>query len=84
LFLIHSASSTCSGRLVVNDEEVIQVAPPSLAGQVGVVRCGDQAHRLGGSGVEVTEVVRSLLDLIGLQMVLVVHDRVVRRLDVAL
>ena len=65
-------------------DQHVQVLAPALARDVGVVRCGHEADRLRRARIQVARGVRALLDCVRVELVLVVDDHIVGRLDVAL
>ena len=71
-------------RSVVEVHQDVQILAPTLARDIGVVSGWDEADRLGSARVQVARCVRSLLDRVRVELVLVVDDDVVRWLDVAL
>lgn len=71
-------------RCLVVREEVVDITPAPFAGQIGVIRRGDQADCFRRAGVEIAKVVGPLLNFVRAKVVLVVNDYVVRRPDLAL
>ena len=76
--LLHLLLCTLPLTLVVFRNKVpAEVAPSTLASQVGVISGWDQANRLCRTNVLVAEVMSTLLHHIGIKVVLVVDDDVV-------
>ena len=86
LFLLAVATvraPSSDGRLVV-DKEFVEVAPTTLTCEISIIRSRDETDGLRCARVKVAGIVRPLLDLVGLEAVLVIHNGVVGRLDVPL
>lgn len=78
--------TTRNRRLIVRRsiQKDIEVAPTTLARNIGIVRWRDQADRLRSARVEITRGVGTLLQCVRVELILVVDYRVVRRPDVTL
>jgi len=70
--------------LVTSGQEIVEITSSALASKVCVICSRDKADSFGRTGIEIARSVRSLLYFVSAQAVLVVNDRVVCRLDVAL
>ena len=70
--------------LSLRNEEPAEVAPSTLASQVGVIGRRDQADRLCRTNVLVAEVMGTLLHYVDIKVVLVVDDDVVGRSNLPL
>ena len=83
--LEHLFLSTFALALVVLRDKVrAEVAPSTLAGQVGVVGGWNQADCLCRTNVLVAEVMGTLLHHVGIEAVLVVDDDIVGRSNLPL
>jgi len=69
---------------VAASQKVVQITSSALASKIGVVSSRNQADSFRCASVEIARSVRSLLNFVRSQAVLVVNDCVVRRLDGAL
>ena len=65
-------------------DQHVEILPSALARDIGVVRGGHEADRLRRPRVQVARGVRTLLDSVRVELVLVVDDHIVRGLDVTL
>ena len=83
-FFIRLAATNGSSRLVINIQKIIQIASPTLARNICIIRGRDKADRSRGAAVQIAGIIGALLDLICREMCFVVNDGVVRHLDSSL
>ena len=83
-FQIRLAAANRSRCPIVRVQKIIQVAPPTLACYIRVVRRGDKADGSCRTAIQIAGIVGSLLDLVRRESGLVVDDCVVRHFDGAL
>jgi len=83
-FFIRLAAMNRSSRLVIDIQKIIQIASPTLARYICIVRGRDKADRPRGAAVQIAGIISALLDLICRETCFVVNDGVVRHLDSSL
>ena len=76
-------SAPTNGTATIH-QKVVEITPPPFTCQIRVIRSRDKAHRPRRARIEITRIVRPFLEFVCSQVVLVVDDGVVCRLDMAL
>ena len=80
-FQIRLAAANRNRRPIVRVQKIIQIAPPTLACYIGIVRRGDKADGSCCTAIQIAGIVGTFLDLVRRESRLVVDDCVMCHFD---